>query len=96
LSVELLLAPNQFKHDQELVLRYRDVSEFSVAVTSAARAKNVWPESRRLGDLQLDEVLPHDKGCSHEIQFTGGVIRLVAADLDAEWRESADPVDDAV
>jgi hypothetical protein len=41
-----------------------------------------------LGDFQLDEILPHDKGVSHEIKLTGGVIRVVASDLHAEWRDN--------
>lgn len=85
LSVELLFAPNQFKHEQELLVRYTDVTAFSVDVTAGPRSKNVWPGTRRLGDLQLDEILPHDNGCSHEIQLTGGTIRVVAADLTAHW-----------
>lgn len=40
----------------------------------------------RLGDLALDEILPHDRGCSHEIAFHFGTIHVVAADLTATWR----------
>lgn len=90
LSVEVAFAPNRFKHDRGLVLRYPNVVAFSVNVKSAARGQNVWPDTRRLGDLQLDEILPHEKGCSHEIQMTGGSIRTVSSDLHAEWREMTD------
>ena len=38
--------------------------------------------------VKLDEVLPHDDGCSHEIAFHGGRLTLrVAADLTARWSE---------
>ena len=44
-----------------------------------------WPETHRLGDVQLDEVWPHEAGCSHEIVMTGGTIVVVSSDLTAEW-----------
>lgn len=90
LSVKVVFAPNRFKHDQQLVLEYVNVVALSVGVTSAPHVGNVWPDTRRLGDFQLDEVLPHEKGCSHEIQMTGGGIRVVSSDLYAEWCEEAD------
>ncbi|GLY52450.1 hypothetical protein [Lentzea sp. NBRC 102530] len=84
-SLEVLFAPNRFKHDRALSIRYADVTEFAVDVSAAPRSRNVWPETRRLGDLQLDEVLPRENGCGHEIRMTGGTITVVAADLVAEW-----------
>lgn len=39
----------------------------------------------RLGDLLLDEVLPHPLGMSHELAFHGGRIVVTAADLQAVW-----------
>src|SRR5206468_11355447 len=77
LSVQLGFAPSEFKHDQGLVIEYADVIEFDIDVTASPRTTNIWLHSRRLGDLQLDEILPHERGCSHEIRFTGGVIRIV-------------------
>lgn len=88
-QLEIRFAPNQFKHDQGPVLRYTDVAEFSASVTAGARAEHVWPESRRLGDVQLDEILPHAHGCSHEIQMTGGSMWIVAGDLIHEWVDPA-------
>jgi hypothetical protein len=88
ISAELEFAPNQFKHDQGLVIRYTNVVEMAIDVTSSPRKAHVWPDSRRLGDLQLDEILPHEQGVSHEIRLTGGVIRFVSSDLHAQWRES--------
>lgn len=93
LSMEVVFVPNRFKHDQGLVLRYPNVVVFSINVTSTPRGKNVWPDTRRLGDFQLDEILPHEKGCSHEIQMTGGSIRIVSSDLHAGWRDEANDVD---
>lgn len=35
--------------------------------------------------LRLDEILPHEKGCSHELRFTQGTVRIVCTDLEAIW-----------
>lgn len=86
-SVKLVFAPNRFKHDQGLVIEYTDVTGFAIEVTASARTANVRPETRRLGDVQLDEILPHEQGVSHEITLTGGTVRVIAADLYAGWRD---------
>ncbi|WP_371235540.1 hypothetical protein [Streptomyces pimonensis] len=41
-----------------------------------------------MGGLPLDEVLPHPAGPSHEIAFTNGSVRVVAADLTARWHRA--------
>lgn len=87
--LEIRFAPSQFKHDQGLAIRYADVVEFSTSITAEPRKSNVWPDTRRLGDVQLDEILPHDKGFSHEFQMRGGSLWIVAQDLSYEW---VDPV----
>ncbi|GGO21412.1 hypothetical protein GCM10011576_39690 [Micromonospora parathelypteridis] len=86
LTLELFFALNDFTREQGLRITYADVVDFSVEVT-ASRGQYGWPEIRRLGELQLDELLPHEKGCSHEIKMTGGVIKVVSADLSAKWTE---------
>lgn len=86
-SLRLEFAANKFKHDQGLTIKYINVVEFAVDVTAAPKKDNIWPESRRLGDFQLDEILPYENGVSHEIKLTGGVVRIIASDLFAEWRD---------
>lgn len=100
-SLELSLAPNAWKHDGGLRLRYSDVESlwmhtdgaedepaetigFAEAADAAAFAGRAG-EPPRLGDLQLDEVLPHPRGVSHEISFTEGSLHVVGADLVARW-----------
>ena len=78
-SLELRLAPNEWKHLSGLRIQYSDVQSFCVDVEES---DGTWP---RLGDLQLDEILPHPVGMSHEIAFTCGSIIVVAADLVATW-----------
>jgi hypothetical protein len=84
LALEIRLSPNEFKHDTGLIIRYQSVSGFTVDSPLLGNVK-VWPNSRRLGDFQLDEVLPHDQGCSHEIKLTGGSVSIVCRDLIASW-----------
>ncbi|WP_299538312.1 hypothetical protein [uncultured Streptomyces sp.] len=79
ISLELALSANEWKHDSGLRLRYTDVRSFR---TDAEESDGTMP---RLGALQLDEVLPHPAGMSHEISFTCGSIHIVAADLVAVW-----------
>jgi hypothetical protein len=89
-SLEIRFAPNQFKHDQGLAIRYADVVEFSTSITAEPRKRSAWPGARRLGDVQLDEILPHQKGFSHELQMTGGSFWIVADDLSYEWVDPGD------
>ncbi|MFD0742031.1 hypothetical protein ACFQ1L_09230 [Phytohabitans flavus] len=94
--LEIRFAPNQFKHDQGLAIRYADVVEFSTSITAEPRKSNVRPDTRRLGDVQLDEILPHEKGFSHEVQMTGGSLWIVAGDLSYEWVDSPQLADEKV
>jgi hypothetical protein len=89
LTLEIHFAPNKFKHTAGLVVQYSGVASFATDVTPPPKNERVWPESRRLGDLQLDEILPHERGCSHEIKMTGGSIFVICADLNATWHEEA-------
>ncbi|MFJ9565683.1 hypothetical protein ACIRQQ_37290 [Streptomyces fuscichromogenes] len=79
ISLELFLSPNEWKHETGLRIRYSDVQSFR---TDAEESDGMLP---RLGALQLDEVLPHASGMSHEISFTCGSVFVVAADLVAAW-----------
>jgi hypothetical protein len=85
LKLELSLAPNRFKHDSGLSIRYDGVTSVSIVADDFSSNRRVWPESPRLGDLQLDEILPMADGCSHEMKFTGGSITITCEDLHAEW-----------
>jgi hypothetical protein len=42
-----------------------------------------------LGDVVLDEVLPHEGGCTHEIACRPGTLVVACRDLVAVW----EPVD---
>jgi hypothetical protein len=40
-----------------------------------------------LGPLLLDEILPSPAGCTHELKFVGGTLRISCSDLEAVWCE---------
>ncbi|MFF4650404.1 hypothetical protein [Streptomyces sp. NPDC001380] len=66
--------------EQGLTLRYTKVTQVDVVADDG--------EPFVLSDynsLRLDEILPHETGCSHELRFTTATIRIVCADLTAHW-----------
>lgn len=74
----------RFRPDQPeplLTIQYTD----PVSVTLEVEERPAGIPGVRLGDLALDEILPHGRGCSHEIAFHYGTIHVVAADLTATW-----------
>jgi len=85
LAVELALMPNQFKHLSGLVVRYIGVAGIDIEANESAANAQVWPDTPRLGDVQLDEILPIAGGCTHEMKMTGGTVMITCEDLHAEW-----------
>ena len=85
IGVEVSFAPNQFKHSAGLVIRYEGVVAIAVDVDPIGEGSRIWPDTRRLGDLQLDEILPADGGCTHEVKMTGGTLLVTCRDLVAKW-----------
>lgn len=69
---------NCWKHEEDLIIRYRGVTAFTV---EAAEGE----EPADLGPLILDEVLPHEGGCTHEFAFIAGTLCIACCDLEATW-----------
>ncbi|WP_327718061.1 hypothetical protein OG381_23645 [Streptomyces sp. NBC_00490] len=63
-----------------LTIRYKGVS--SVHITSDDGGP---VELSDYNSVRLDEVLPHEAGCSHELRLTTGTVRVECADLTASW-----------
>jgi hypothetical protein len=59
-----------------LVIRYTDVTDFSVRLD---------PETQANLEVLLDEILPAESGCTHEIRLTIGSVLISCRDLEAEW-----------
>ncbi|MFI1658853.1 hypothetical protein ACH4ZU_28690 [Streptomyces sp. NPDC020472] len=79
-EVEIEFRHNCWKHDQDLVIRYTGVSSLVVDLADAT--------GTGLGTVILDEILPHEGGCSHEIACWEGTLALVCRDLRATWTET--------
>ncbi|MDG4807767.1 hypothetical protein O7634_13510 [Micromonospora sp. WMMD1120] len=78
--LELYLRHNCWKHEEDLTIRY-----------SGVRSLTIEPDDQGLGvvhlqDVMLDEVLPHEHGCQHEIVCLSGRLIVTSRDLAAAWR----------
>ncbi|MBT2393102.1 hypothetical protein ACFO9E_29810 [Streptomyces maoxianensis] len=66
--------------DDVLTIRYSGVSSVEITADDGGPV-----EPSDFNTVRLDEVLPHEAGCSHELRLTSGTVRIVCADLTAEW-----------
>lgn len=84
--VQLGLRHNCWKHEEDLSIRYTGVASLSLDCPDPAE----WP-SLNFTEVTLDEILPHEHGCSHEIGFLTGSLTVVCRDLTATWTEAVCP-----
>ncbi|WP_328850980.1 hypothetical protein OG994_23375 [Micromonospora globbae] len=77
--LELHLRHNCWKHEDDLTIRYSGVQ--SLTFEPADRGRDV----AQLQDVMLDEVLPHEHGCRHEIVCLAGRLIVTSLDLAAMW-----------
>jgi hypothetical protein len=79
LTIEVAFGHNCWKHEENLLITYSGVSTYELrSEDGAGRWQNLKP-------VILDEVLPHDLGCSHEIACLAGALTIVSTDLVASW-----------
>ncbi len=83
--LELHLRHNCWKHEEDLTIHYSDVQHFSVEPAEHGR------DVAALGSVVLDEVLPDDCGCRHEIVCLSGTLTVTSGDLSATWRYAECP-----
>jgi hypothetical protein len=86
-GLEIGLRHNCWKHEEDLVLCYGSVRGLEVAFTYSQSSPpwTVLGEACLLGEVILDEILPHEHGCSHEIACHTGTLTVVCQDLTARW-----------
>ncbi|MFJ9826066.1 hypothetical protein ACIRSU_17080 [Streptomyces sp. NPDC101160] len=77
-SLVLDFAPNRWKHEEGLRIRYSGVAHFSVDYDHAID----WMAA---DTVLFDEVLPDPAGCVHEIALTDATVTVRCRDLDAVW-----------
>lgn len=77
--LELQLRHNCWRHEEDLTIRYCRVHSMTLDPPEDEA------DVSALREVLLDEVLPHDYGCSHEIACLGRSLRVVCEDLTATW-----------
>jgi hypothetical protein len=82
--LEILFRHNCWKHEDDLTIRYEKVASVTTDLALSSP-----PAAQR--DVVLDEILPHESGCSHEIACWGGTVRITAQDLTATWAQARCP-----
>ncbi|GAA4596263.1 hypothetical protein GCM10023194_68010 [Planotetraspora phitsanulokensis] len=80
--MELGFRHNCWKHEEDLTIRYLGVSAYALDMSEAAGRPDV---------VILDEILPHPRGCTHEIALRPGTIMVTCRDLTATWTEADCP-----
>jgi len=79
-TLTLEFAPNEFKHDSGLTIRYTKVNHLSIDY----RNEIDWMQA---DEVLLDEILPDGQGgCVHEIALTDASLVVRSEDLKAVWR----------
>lgn len=87
-AARIRFAGNPWKHDEDLIIDYVGVTELTIVVGAETR-----PTPDGIGPVMLDEVLPAEVGCSHEIAGLHGTLRIWCADLEASWHRVPRPDD---
>lgn len=77
--LSIRFAPNEWKHEEGLLVRYFDVTHFELEFKRGAD----WMRDEA---VLMDEILPRETGgCSHEIELSDSRIRIECEDLTAVW-----------
>ncbi|MDJ1136067.1 hypothetical protein [Streptomyces iconiensis] len=78
-TLSLRFSPNQWKHEEGLLLRYFAITRFELEFKRGAD----WMSDEA---ILMDEILPRKNGgCSHEIELSDSRIRIECEDLTAHW-----------
>ncbi len=83
--LELQLRHNCWRHEEDLSIRYHGVRNL---VLDPPREDM---DVTGLREVFLDEILPHEHGCSHEIACLGGSLLVICDDMTAIWVEADCP-----
>lgn len=78
LELEVVFLPNPWKHTEGLRVQYRGVER----VELTREPKDVCETRPR---IYLDELLPTESGCTHEVEMNGAFLKVWCADLTATW-----------
>jgi hypothetical protein len=87
-TLQIVLKANPWKHEEDLYINYRGPICLNVSVASTSGDFDV--AGSYLGDVQLDEIMPAEGGCTQEIKTVNGSIFVLCRDLVAEWKPPLD------
>ena len=77
-SMSIRFAPNAWKHEEGLRIEYVGVAYFSME----SHREIDWTEAET---VILDEIIPTQDGCVHEIALTDATVLVRCSDLRATW-----------
>ncbi|KUJ37291.1 hypothetical protein ACZ90_70275 [Streptomyces albus subsp. albus] len=77
-ALSIRFSPNEWKHEEGLLIRYFGVTRFQLDFKREAD----WMSDEA---VLMDEVLPRDGGCSHEIELSDSRIYVECEDMTAIW-----------
>ncbi|GAA2411007.1 hypothetical protein GCM10010420_44820 [Streptomyces glaucosporus] len=82
-DLRIVFSPNPWKHAAGLVIEYSGVRRVDIS-----EGRCPWDQDEGYGTVLLDEILPSEAGCSHEIALSVSTLRIECADLVAGWAEA--------
>ncbi|MEU9091916.1 hypothetical protein [Streptomyces sp. NPDC048428] len=77
-TLAIEFAANRWKHESGLRIRYSAVSRFSIEYHRSID----WMQA---DTVLLDEILPREDGCLHEIALTDATITIHCQEIEALW-----------
>ena len=83
--LELGLRHNCWKHEEDLTIRYSGVERVTMDLADDRL------DITHLQGVILDEILPNERGCTHEIACLSGSPTITCEDLVATWADSNCP-----
>ncbi len=86
-AAELLMRGYPQVHSQDIVLTYYGLVDVRFGEATGDTQEAVTPATAAtvLGRSLSDRMYPHARGCVHEIEFSGGSLKVTAADVAASW-----------
>jgi hypothetical protein len=89
-TMTIRFAFNEIPGVPRLTIVYANVIDFSLSADPDyyARADWIGLHTKRPSDVQLDEIMPHPHGCTHEIAMIKGTLLITCGDLVGTWEAS--------
>lgn len=95
LTMSIDFAFNDINGVPRLSITYTEVTGFDLRTDPDHHAHPDWigPHVKRLGDVQIDEIVPTPNGCTHEITLITGTLLITCGDLAVTWEAGSEFLD---